>query len=148
MIPALLTRIWRRPKCSIVELNNARTSSGLLTAARMATASPPAARIVETPCSAASRRRPRPIRRRNEPADSLQVLERYGVVIPPALVVAEQIGVPLPAVPALLAVGARAAHGRLSIPLVLGAISMAPGRSRSGALAVQAMERVTRSRSL
>ena len=34
--------------------------------------------------------------------DSLQFLEQYGVVILPALVVAEQIGVPLPAVPALL----------------------------------------------
>ena len=36
------------------------------------------------------------------PADSLQLLERYAVVILPALVVAEQIGIPLPAVPALL----------------------------------------------
>ncbi len=56
-------------------------------------------------------------------ADSLQFLEHYGVVILPALVVAEQAGVPLPAVPALLAVGALAAHGRISIPLVLGAIA-------------------------
>jgi membrane protein DedA with SNARE-associated domain len=46
-------------------------------------------------------------------------------VILPALAVAEQIGVPLPAVPALLAVGALAAQGRISIPLVLGAISVA-----------------------
>jgi membrane protein DedA with SNARE-associated domain len=46
-------------------------------------------------------------------------------VILPALAVAEQIGVPLPAVPALLAVGALAAHGRISITLVLGAISVA-----------------------
>ena len=52
-------------------------------------------------------------------ADSLQILEQYAVVILPALVVAEQIGVPLPAVPALLGVGALAAHGRVSIPLVL-----------------------------
>jgi membrane protein DedA with SNARE-associated domain/rhodanese-related sulfurtransferase len=59
------------------------------------------------------------------PADSLQLLEHYGVVILPALTVAEQIGVPLPAVPALLAVGALAAQGRISIPLVLGAISVA-----------------------
>jgi len=58
-------------------------------------------------------------------ADSLPFLEHYGVVILPALAVAEQIGVPLPAVPALLAVGALAAHGRISIPLVLGAISLA-----------------------
>jgi len=57
------------------------------------------------------------------PADSLQILERYAVLILPLLVVAEQIGVPLPAVPALLGVGALAAHGRASIPLVLCVIS-------------------------
>jgi membrane protein DedA with SNARE-associated domain/rhodanese-related sulfurtransferase len=57
--------------------------------------------------------------------DGLHFLEHYGVVILPALAVAEQIGVPIPAVPALLAVGALAAHGRISIPLVLGAISVA-----------------------
>ena len=57
--------------------------------------------------------------------DGLHFLEHYGVVILPALAVAEQIGLPLPAVPALLAVGALAAHGRISIPLVLGAISVA-----------------------
>jgi membrane protein DedA with SNARE-associated domain len=54
----------------------------------------------------------------------LQFLEQYGFAILPALVVAEQIGVPLPAVPALLAVGALGAHGRISIPLVLGAIAI------------------------
>jgi membrane protein DedA with SNARE-associated domain/rhodanese-related sulfurtransferase len=59
------------------------------------------------------------------PADSLQFLDHYGVLILPALTVAEQMGVPLPAVPALLAVGALAAHGRISIPLVLGAICAA-----------------------
>jgi len=58
------------------------------------------------------------------PADSLQFLEQYGVLILPALVVAEQVGIPLPAVPALLGVGALAAHGRISIPLVLAAISV------------------------
>ena len=58
------------------------------------------------------------------PADSLQFLEHYGVLILPALVVAEQIGVPLPAVPALLGVGALAAHGRISVPLVLAAIAV------------------------
>src|SRR5712664_3461932 len=57
-------------------------------------------------------------------ADSLKLLEHYSVVILPALVVAEQVGVPLPAVPALLAVGALAASGRVSIPLVLGAIAV------------------------
>ena len=40
------------------------------------------------------------------PADSLPFLEHYGVVLLPALTIAEQIGIPLPAVPALLAVGA------------------------------------------
>src|SRR5438309_1807812 len=47
------------------------------------------------------------------PADSLQFLDRYGVVILPALAVTEQIGIPLPAVPALLSVGAPAALGRM-----------------------------------
>src|SRR5262249_49772970 len=50
------------------------------------------------------------------------LLERYGFVILPILVVAEQVGVPLPAVPALLAIGALAAAGRGNVPLVLGAI--------------------------
>src|SRR5262245_60975454 len=59
------------------------------------------------------------------PVDSLQLFEHYGIVILPALAVAEQIGIPLPAVPALLAVGALAAHGRINIPLVLAAISLA-----------------------
>ena len=57
-------------------------------------------------------------------AESLKLLEQYSVVIIPALVVAEQLGIPLPAVPALLAVGALAAGGRVSIPLVLGAIAL------------------------
>ena len=57
-------------------------------------------------------------------AESLKLLEQYSVVILPALVVAEQVGIPLPAVPALLAVGALAASGRASIPLVLGAIAL------------------------
>ena len=56
--------------------------------------------------------------------DSVQLLERYSAVILPALVVAEQIGIPLPAVPALLAVGALAAQGRVSLWLVLGAIAV------------------------
>jgi membrane protein DedA with SNARE-associated domain len=53
----------------------------------------------------------------------LQSLARYGLVIIPALVVAEQFGIPLPAVPALLGVGALAAAGQVSIPLVLGTIA-------------------------
>jgi membrane protein DedA with SNARE-associated domain len=54
--------------------------------------------------------------------DGVHLLERYSAIILPILVVAEQIGVPLPAVPALLAVGALAAEGRVSLPLVIGAI--------------------------
>lgn len=56
--------------------------------------------------------------------ESLKLLEQYSVVILPALVIAEQVGIPLPAVPALLAVGSLAASGRASIPLVLGAIAL------------------------
>ena len=58
------------------------------------------------------------------PNDTLQALERYAVVILPALVVAEQIGIPLPAVPALLAVGALAAQGRVSVYLILASIAV------------------------
>ena len=53
--------------------------------------------------------------------EGVQWLERYSVVILPALVVAEQVGVPLPAVPALLIVGALAAEGRVSLALIIGA---------------------------
>jgi membrane protein DedA with SNARE-associated domain len=56
--------------------------------------------------------------------DSVQLLERYSTVILPVLVVAEQVGIPLPAVPALLAVGALAAKGRVSLLLVIGAIAV------------------------
>ena len=59
------------------------------------------------------------------PVDSLQFFEQYGLVVLPALAVAEQIGIPLPAVPALLAVGALAAHGRINIALVLLTLSVA-----------------------
>src|SRR5467141_2356412 len=58
------------------------------------------------------------------PAVTLQVLDRYSLAIIPALVVAEQVGIPLPAVPALLGFGALAAHGRGSIPLMLGAMAV------------------------
>jgi membrane protein DedA with SNARE-associated domain len=54
--------------------------------------------------------------------DTVELLGRYSVVILPALVVAEQIGIPLPAVPALLAVGALAANGHASVPLAIAAI--------------------------
>src|SRR2546427_1128967 len=76
--------------------------------------------------------------------DSVQLLERYSAVILPVLVVAEQVGVPLPAVPALLAVGALAAKGRVNLLLVIGAIVAGalpldlvwdePGRPRRGRL--------------
>jgi membrane protein DedA with SNARE-associated domain len=56
--------------------------------------------------------------------DSVRWLERYSAVILPVLVVAEQVGIPLPAVPALLAVGALAAQGRVSLALVIGAIAV------------------------
>src|SRR3989442_14130885 len=56
--------------------------------------------------------------------DSVQLVERYSAVILPVLVVAEQVGIPLPAVPALLAVGALAAQGRVNILLVIGAIAL------------------------
>jgi membrane protein DedA with SNARE-associated domain len=53
--------------------------------------------------------------------DLTEWLERYSIVILPALVVAEQVGIPLPAVPALLIVGALAAEGRVSLGLIIGA---------------------------
>jgi hypothetical protein len=43
--------------------------------------------------------------------ESVAWLERYSAVILPVLVVAKQIGVPLPAVPALLVVGALTPRG-------------------------------------
>ncbi len=52
-------------------------------------------------------------------ADPLRALDQYALVILPALLVAEQFGIPLPAVPALLGFGALAAHGRGSIGLML-----------------------------
>ena len=51
--------------------------------------------------------------------ETLQVLDQYAFIILPALLVAEQFGIPLPAVPALLGFGALAAHGRGNIPLML-----------------------------
>ena len=53
---------------------------------------------------------------------TLDVLGRYSVLILPVLVVAEQVGMPLPAVPALLGVGALAAKGNANLWLVIGAI--------------------------
>ena len=51
--------------------------------------------------------------------ETLQVLDHYAFVILPALLVAEQFGIPLPAVPALLGFGALAARGRGNIPLMM-----------------------------
>src|SRR5215813_2840420 len=55
---------------------------------------------------------------------SVELLERHSALLLPALVVAEQVGIPLPAVPALLGVGALAAKGRVSLSLVIGAIAL------------------------
>jgi len=49
----------------------------------------------------------------------LRALDHYAFVILPALLVAEQFGIPLPAVPALLGFGTLAAQGRGNIPLML-----------------------------
>jgi len=56
-------------------------------------------------------------------AQGMQRLETYSAILVPILVVAEQIGIPLPAVPALLVVGALGAQGRVSVLLVIGAIA-------------------------
>src|SRR2546421_3900679 len=49
----------------------------------------------------------------------VDVLVQYGYVVVFGWVFAEQIGLPLPAVPVLLAAGAMAGSGRLNIILVL-----------------------------
>src|SRR5436190_556305 len=54
--------------------------------------------------------------------EDIASLERYSVVIVPALAVLEQLGIPVPAVPALLATGALAASGRVNLWLVIVAI--------------------------
>jgi membrane protein DedA with SNARE-associated domain len=54
--------------------------------------------------------------------DWVQWLERYSVLVVPALAVFEQVGIPLPAVPALLATGALAASGRVHFWLVVAAV--------------------------
>ena len=54
--------------------------------------------------------------------DALQVLVQYGYLVLFAFVLAEQIGLPVPAVPALLGVGALAGAGRMSLVLALGAV--------------------------
>jgi membrane protein DedA with SNARE-associated domain len=54
-------------------------------------------------------------------SDTLQVLSQYGYAVLFALVLAEQIGLPIPAVPALLGVGALIGAGRMSPALAFGA---------------------------
>jgi membrane protein DedA with SNARE-associated domain len=54
--------------------------------------------------------------------DGVQWIERYSVIVVPVLAVFEQLGIPLPAVPALLVTGALAAAGRVNPWLVIGAI--------------------------
>src|SRR2546428_10869965 len=50
---------------------------------------------------------------------AIDVLVRYGYVVVFGWVFAEQIGLPIPAAPVLLAAGALAGTGRLSLALVL-----------------------------
>jgi membrane protein DedA with SNARE-associated domain len=55
--------------------------------------------------------------------DVVRLLDQFAFVIIPALVVAEQFGIPVPAVPALLGFGALAAHERGNIPLMLATLA-------------------------
>src|SRR5437879_9470012 len=55
----------------------------------------------------------------------IDVLVRHGYLVVFGWVLAEQIGLPLPAVPFLLAAGALAGDGRLSLALVLAAAALA-----------------------
>jgi membrane protein DedA with SNARE-associated domain len=54
--------------------------------------------------------------------DVLEVLVQYGYLLLFIFVLAEQAGLPIPAVPALLGVGALAASGRMSLILAFGAV--------------------------
>src|SRR5256714_9138649 len=56
---------------------------------------------------------------------AIDVLVRYGYVVVFGWVFAEQIGLPIPAAPVLLAAGALAGTGRLSLALVLGLAGLA-----------------------
>lgn len=55
-------------------------------------------------------------------SDTLAVLVQYGYVMLYAFVLAEQIGLPIPAVPVLLGVGALAGNGSMSLPVALGVV--------------------------
>ena len=52
--------------------------------------------------------------------DLLPLIVQYGYVILFAFVSAEQVGLPIPAVPVLLGVGALAGTGQMSVALALG----------------------------
>ena len=52
-------------------------------------------------------------------SDTIEVLLQYGYLVLFAFVLAEQIGLPIPAVPVLLGVGALAGSGRMSLILAL-----------------------------
>jgi membrane protein DedA with SNARE-associated domain len=54
--------------------------------------------------------------------DTLAVLVQYGYVLLYACVLAEQIGLPIPAVPVLLGVGALAGNGSMSLAVALGVV--------------------------
>ena len=55
-------------------------------------------------------------------SDTLAFLLQYGYVILYACVLAEQVGLPVPAVPVLLGMGALAGAGEMSLPLALGVV--------------------------
>jgi membrane protein DedA with SNARE-associated domain len=75
-------------------------------------------------------------------SDTVQGLVQYGYVLLFAFVLAEQVGLPVPAVPVLLGVGALAGAGRMSLTLAFAvtlAASLPPdlvwyelGRRRGG----------------
>src|SRR5437762_889714 len=54
-------------------------------------------------------------------SETLEILSQYGYLVLFALVLAEQIGLPIPAVPVLLGVGALIGVGRMSPALAFGA---------------------------
>src|SRR5262245_45662771 len=58
--------------------------------------------------------------------DTLEVLLRYGYLLLFAFVLAEQVGLPVPAVPVLLGVGALAGAGHMSMTVALAAALAAP----------------------
>src|SRR5437879_13748200 len=61
---------------------------------------------------------------RSEMDGVIDVLVRHGYLVVFGWVLADQIGLPLPAVPFLLAAGALAGNGRLSLALILAAAAL------------------------